>query len=254
MDSPPYDSLNSDPTRTKGRLFTPMVALTQVLGLLAVILVAVWTAHFRGGFAWTSNPGLEFNLHPLLMIIGMVYLQGNAILIYRVIPATVPKTYVKAAHAVIHILALICMAVGLKAVFDSHNLPVPPIPNLYSLHSWMGIVLTGMFSAQWLLGIVLFVVPGIDERWKAYYKSMHVVFGAVMFGLTIATCLTGITEKIFFVAAVAKYSQYSSEGMVVNFLGMTLVALAGVVLFLVANPRYARPPPSGEVQNTTPQL
>ena len=47
---------------------------------------------------------------------------------------------------------------------------------------------------------------------------------------------------IIFHCRVAKYSQYSSEGIVVNLLGVDLVALAIVVVYLVAHPSYARQP------------
>ncbi len=33
--------------------------------------------HYRDGFAWHSDPALQFNWHPLLMIMSMVYLYGN---------------------------------------------------------------------------------------------------------------------------------------------------------------------------------
>ena len=55
---------------------------------------------------------------------------------------------VKVLHAVIHVLALIFSAVGLKAVFDSHNLADKPIPNMYCLHSWLGIVTVTLFGMQ----------------------------------------------------------------------------------------------------------
>ena len=58
------------------RPFAGWVILSQLFGLASVILVAVWMGHFRGGFAWQSNPSIEFNYHPLFMIIGMVYLYG----------------------------------------------------------------------------------------------------------------------------------------------------------------------------------
>lgn len=44
---------------------------------MAVVLMGIWTGHHLGGFAWQKNPGLEFNWHPLLMTIGMIYLYGN---------------------------------------------------------------------------------------------------------------------------------------------------------------------------------
>ena len=46
---------------------------------MAVVLMGIWTGHHLGGFAWQKNPGLEFNWHPLLMTIGMIYLYGNGI-------------------------------------------------------------------------------------------------------------------------------------------------------------------------------
>lgn len=32
---------------------------------------------------WRSNPGLEFNLHPIAMSMGLVFLNGEAITFYR---------------------------------------------------------------------------------------------------------------------------------------------------------------------------
>lgn len=57
--------------------FDVLLYTTEAVGILLILLVAIWTTHFRGGFSWTSNPGLEFNWHPLLMTIGLVFLYGN---------------------------------------------------------------------------------------------------------------------------------------------------------------------------------
>ena len=69
-----YDSIDS---QSSMRYFTWWVLVSQVLGLTSVVLVAVWMGHFRGGFAWQENPGLQFNYHPLFMIIGMVFLFAD---------------------------------------------------------------------------------------------------------------------------------------------------------------------------------
>ena len=51
----------------------------QVAGITAVILMAYWMGDLRGGFAWQDNPKYEFNWHPLLMTIGLIFLYGNGI-------------------------------------------------------------------------------------------------------------------------------------------------------------------------------
>ena len=94
--------------------------LLQVVGLGLVVLMSVWTGHFLGGFSgqvtnqnmpsghvttvltpdWLqSDPGLEFNWHPLLLTISLVYLYGNGILVYRV-ARNERKSRLKVAHAV----------------------------------------------------------------------------------------------------------------------------------------------------------
>ena len=120
------------------------------------------------GFAWQSNPSLQFNWHPFLMNLGMLYLYGNGkiiinglsqyfkkknncflnisgILMYRIF-RNESKIKLKLAHAAIMILVFILTVIALIAVFDFHNLK--QIPNMYSLHSWMGILTVILFLLQ----------------------------------------------------------------------------------------------------------
>ena len=42
-----------------------------------LVMVGTWMGHFRGGFAWHDDVEKEFNYHPLLTVIGLVFLYGN---------------------------------------------------------------------------------------------------------------------------------------------------------------------------------
>lgn len=56
--------------------FTSAVATSQTLGLAVILVMGAWMGVYRGGIAWESSE-LQFNVHPLCMIVGMVFLQGD---------------------------------------------------------------------------------------------------------------------------------------------------------------------------------
>lgn len=149
--------------------FNIIYGVATGIGSLLVVLVIVWASYYRGGFAWTSNPTLEFNWHPVLMIISLIFLYSqckfekrlkpiyflnkksvSAILIYRSKRDTLKKK-LKLLHTFINVVAFILAVIGLQAAFDSHNLAQPPIENLYTLHSWIGLITVMLFAGQVLL-------------------------------------------------------------------------------------------------------
>lgn len=119
------------------------------------------------------------------------------ILVYRLL-RNEPKKKLKWLHAVMMMTALLLASIGLKAVFDSHNLAERPIDNLYTLHSWIGLSAVICFALQWLFGFVSFLFPGVRHSLRASYMPLHVYGGLMIFGLATAAALMGLLEKAIF--------------------------------------------------------
>jgi len=59
------------------RGFITAFGVAEGVGAVTVILVTVWAGHYRGGFKWRSDPDIQFNWHPVLMTLGMIFLYAN---------------------------------------------------------------------------------------------------------------------------------------------------------------------------------
>ena len=64
--------------------FLPLAGIAEISGFMAVVLTGIWMGHFRGGFAWNSMDATnrvdtvhQFNWHPMLLILGLIFLYGN---------------------------------------------------------------------------------------------------------------------------------------------------------------------------------
>ncbi|XP_029961186.1 lysosomal membrane ascorbate-dependent ferrireductase CYB561A3 isoform X2 [Salarias fasciatus] len=217
--------------------------LLLALSLACVVCVCVWNSRWRGGFAWDGS-SLQFNWHPVLMVVGLVVLYGNGAVLYR-IPLTWGQNKLpwKILHAAFMLLALILSIVGLCAVFDFHN--TNKIANLYSLHSWIGIVAAVLFAFQWAAGAAGFFLPCSPPALRRLLKPAHVWLGGAILILSIAACISGINEKLFFVlkgndGKSQPYASLPSEALLGNFLGVLIVAFGLVVFRMLSNPLWQR--------------
>ena len=118
-------------------------------------------------------------------------------LIYRLMRHTT-KLHVKILHALIQVAVFVFATVALKAVFDSHNKPKNPIPNMYSMHSWLGLAAVILFGMQWVLGFVSFLFPKLSDALRAMYMPHHRFWGIAIFGMVVTAALMGLTVKAFF--------------------------------------------------------
>ncbi|KAG0461543.1 hypothetical protein HPP92_021477 [Vanilla planifolia] len=211
----------------------PIMLMIRLLGFSAAVLVIAWALHFRGGMSLISdNKDLIFNVHPVLMVIGFVLLNGEAILAYRTISGT--RNFKKTMHLAIQLFALCLGLVGIWAALKFHN--DKGIDNFYSLHSWLGLISFSLFGIQWLAGFVTFWYPGGSRNSRSSLLPWHVFFGVYIYALAIGTSVTGILEKATFLQVNGVISRYSSEAFLVNSLGILLVVLGGMVVLAVISP------------------
>lgn len=217
--------------------FNILFGFTNGVGLLCVVLVLVWTSHYNGGYAWRSDPPKQFNWHPLLMTVGMIYLFANSIMIYRAL-RTMRKQKLKLVHAGIHSVVIICIIIAQVAVFDFHF--AMKIPNLYTLHSWIGLITVIIYFAQWALSLVVFLYPGVPLSIRATIMPWHVFLGLFAFILAIATAVSGLLEKAIF--KIQNYGELPGEAILMNIIGLFFVLFAVLVVYLTTEPKFKRHP------------
>lgn len=211
----------------------PIIIVIRVVGIAVSALLLTWTLHFRGGLALISdNKDLIFNVHPVLMVISLVLLNGEAMLAYKTVSGT--KSFKKSVHLTLQFLAFFLSLIGVWAAIKFHN--DKGIDNFYSLHSWLGLVCLFLFSIQWAAGFATFWYPGGSRNSRSSLLPWHVFFGVYIYALAVATCATGILEKATFLQTNHIISRYSSEAILVNCLGVLLIALGGFVILAIISP------------------
>ncbi|GLT35967.1 hypothetical protein SLA2020_103750 [Shorea laevis] len=195
-------------------------------------MVLVWCIHFRGGLAWeASNKSHIFNIHPVLMLIGVIIIGGEAIISHKSVPLKVEVK--KLIHLGLHAVALILGIIGISAVFKYHNESL--IPNLYSLHSWLGIGIIVLYGIQWICGFVLFFYPGGSNGLRADSLPWHVAFGMLVYMLAVANAAIGCMEKLTFLENSSGLAKYGSEAFLVNFTAVITILYGVFVALSVAS-------------------
>ncbi|XP_059659158.1 probable ascorbate-specific transmembrane electron transporter 1 [Cornus florida] len=193
----------------------PVTIFAHLIVIAVTTLVLVWLLHFREGLAFKSVIKAKiFNVHPLLMTVGFILMGGEAIMAYKSIPGT--RNVQKGFHLTLHFIAFLSGIVGIYAVFKFHN--ELDIPDMYTLHSWLGMSTICLFGLQWLIAAFSFWWPRAEKQSRARLAPWHVFLGMVIFLMAILSAETGLLEKFLFLGLYR-----SREAMIVNFTGLLLL-------------------------------
>ncbi|KAL5726349.1 ascorbate ferrireductase (transmembrane) [Ranunculus cassubicifolius] len=211
----------------------PIFVVIRTIGVIVSALLLTWIFHYRGGLSlFSQNKDLIFNVHPVLMVIGLVLLNGEAMLAYKTIGGS--KTFKKRVHLMLQFLAFFLSLIGVWAAWKFHN--DKGIDNFYSLHSWLGLACLSLFTLQWASAFLTFWYPGGSRNGRAALLPWHVFIGIYIYALAVATVATGILEKVTFLQTNNVISRYSAESLLVNTLGIMIVILGGFVILAVITP------------------
>ncbi|XP_044487878.1 probable ascorbate-specific transmembrane electron transporter 1 [Mangifera indica] len=207
----------------------PVTMFAHLIVTAVATLLLVWLLAKQEGFAFKSHNKLKiFDLHPLFMIIGFILIGGEAMMAYKTIPAT--KIAQKTVHLLLNLVALLAGIVGIYAVFKYHH--ESGIPDLYSLHSWLGIGTICLFGLQWLLGFLSFVFPGAEMSRRASFLPWHRFFGPVFFLMAVCTAEAGLVQRLLLLRIFQ-----GQEALIVNFIGILLILYTVSVGLTVVLPR-----------------
>jgi len=227
------------------RGFLPLFAVANTFALLAIIMVITWCSKYLGGYSW-SDPNTRFNWHPTLMTIGFVFFYGNGMLVYRLLRRQ-PKPQLKLIHAGINGTAFLLAIIAQIAVFSFHN--DLNIPNLYTIHSWIGLLTMIFFGGNLVGGTFAFLLPQTPGHLRALILPFHVFGGNIILGLIAICFISGITEKALFSLKKPgmEYRDLPLQAVVLNFFGLFVVLFAIIAGFIVTRQEYKRRPLPSEV-------
>jgi cytochrome b-561 len=224
--------------------FRKIYLITEIVGVFVVVLTISWVVVFME-LVWDLENIKLYNWHSIFMVIGMVFLNGNcklilftalklnkfsffkAILVFRAFKS-VSKMRIKVIHAISHVTSIVLITLGLAVEFISHYQHGEK--DFYSLHSWLGMFTIIIFVGQFVFGFISYFFSLFSKKVKEFYLKIHVFFGIFCFISAIATCIIGFNQTARFKKS---YSQYSIEGVLINFIGLLMVVYGCLVVFLV---------------------
>jgi cytochrome b-561 len=226
---------DSDSAQALTRWYYFIAIFAQVVGVIGVILVGVDFGVYFGGFTWGGST--LFNYHPLFMTLGMVFLYGDGLLIYRIFRNS-GRLFVKLLHGFLLLASLIFASVGLAAVFQSYD--TTGGTNLGSLHSWFGLTAVILFGLQWVCGFFAFLFPKVNHNLGHKYMPMHKYWGRTIFTLVIVTALMGIAQYGV-IKKLYSTSTLLAQRNILSVAGIMLLVFAFCVLYLIGERDFERP-------------
>lgn len=187
------------------------ILLADVFMFGSIILFATYAIQFAGGFTYERTPELphkQLNLHALIMLTALVYLNGQAITVYKANYLVKHKSLNMLYHFVLQCLITIALAAGLFMSYEAQEASQAKsgsVSHWYSAHSWVGLIAAGLFVGQvsWsryfnrrvTIQITIILIISLIRN-QYIYQNMHTQFLFGLFGFLVTLCCRKSTARL----------------------------------------------------------
>ncbi|KAG8242081.1 hypothetical protein J6590_072975 [Homalodisca vitripennis] len=175
------------------RLFSDVFLVTQVMGLIMLMMIIIWPMRYCEGHTLISKVGKEYLGLYLLIIMSTVYFVTNSALAYRV-HRTIRRKTLKTFHGALHLAIIAMTTTGVLALLKFQK---PAKPTCSSVFTWLVFVSIIMYTRQTLYS--LFISVGVRYRFSSQSLHLHtVVLQALSFGgpLEIVQAIDGVFKVL----------------------------------------------------------
>ncbi len=164
------------------------VSLVSCAAILSTIPMIVWVFHYSSGL---DGDELEFNLHPLMMTLGFVFLMTMAMLSFRThtfLGMKISHRAQKTLHIAMHSSAVVCIIMGMAAILKSHGRFA-----INNWHSGFGMMSLLFYAYNFLriggIGESIFSIFSATAR--PIFMKFHTSAGIIAYILGMCAILTG---------------------------------------------------------------
>eukprot|EP00038_Savillea_parva_P014230 m.10370 g.10370 ORF g.10370 m.10370 type:complete len:250 (-) comp2740_c0_seq1:116-865(-) len=172
---------------TARRAVWPAMA-AHLLGVV-VFAIVLHNEHEKGTAVcckW-ETPGL----HPVLMVFAFAWLGPWASLSYTTLEwiSGASHARAKSIHGALHTATLICAWLGFATKYQGSN--SGGVEHFRSVHSMIGMLVLVAYTAQWLVGALVFIPDGVNPMIKRMVHPWHGVSGLTLLVLSLGSIVTG---------------------------------------------------------------
>lgn len=164
-----------------------------VVALASLQLALCFQPEWGGGFSLSDFASVQFfNFHPLLNILAFGVAMTESLIGFR--GFGLARSHAKTLHALLQLVSLLLGILAFVVVVFFHN--TNKYPNLYSVHSWIGISVYFLSWTQFIAGFFIFWLPRLAPlSLKAAFLRYHKIGGLATYFGAMAAIATGLMQK-----------------------------------------------------------